>query len=139
MCQVQSKFKRQLHQNVEVSLKNSFLQSSKANGSHRKTVMVYIHGGSFTSGSGSGVLYGPDFLLSQDNIVVTIQYRLGVFGFVNLGHSEYTGNMGLKDQQLALKWIHQNIEKFSGNPNEVLIFGESAGKFTTLKTQYISW
>lgn len=69
-----------------------------------------------------------DFLISQDNIVVKIQYRLGVFGFLNFGNDEYTGNMGLKDQQMALKWVHDNIENFSGNKNEVLLFGQSAGE-----------
>lgn len=71
--------------------------------------------------------FGPDFLLSEDNIVVTMQYRVGIFGFLNLGFGEYTGNMGLKDQQLALKWVYENIESFSGNKDEILLFGESAG------------
>lgn len=48
---------------------------------------------------------------------------------MSLGFGEYTGNMGLKDQQMALRWVHQNIEYFNGNKDEVLIFGESAGKF----------
>lgn len=94
----------------------------------QKTVLAWIHGGGFRNGYSTDALYGPDFLLSQDNIVVTIQYRLGIFGFLNLGSDEYSGNMGLKDQQLALKWIHGNIENFSGKKNEILLFGESAGK-----------
>lgn len=97
-------------------------------GASRKTVLVYIHGGGFANGDSRNLTYGVDFLLSQDNIVVKIQYRLGIFGFMNLGDDEYTGNMGLKDQQMALKWIHENIENFSGNSNEILIFGQSAGK-----------
>lgn len=79
-------------------------------------------------GYGQDDFYGPDFLLSYDNIVVTIQYRLGIFGFLNLNYGEYTGNMALKDQQLALKWIYENIEQFSGNRQEILVFGQSAGK-----------
>lgn len=77
--------------------------------------------------------FGPDFLLSEDNIVVTVQYRVGIFGFLNLGFGEYTGNMGLKDQQLALKWVYENIESFSGNKDEILLFGESAGKYHASK------
>lgn len=91
--------------------------------------MVWVPGGGFTEGHNTVHFYGPDFLLSQDNIVVSIKYRVGIFGFMNLGFGEYTGNMGLKDQQLAFKWIYENIENFSGNQNEILIFGESAGKF----------
>ncbi|XP_031623525.1 esterase B1-like [Contarinia nasturtii] len=96
-------------------------------GSEKKTVMVYIHGGGFTEGTATDLLYGPDFLIEVDNIFVTLNYRLGIFGFMNLGFGEYTGNMGLKDQQVALKWIYENIEYFSGNKNEILLFGESAG------------
>lgn len=73
-------------------------------------------------------MYGPDFLLSEDSIVVTLNYRLGIFGFLNLDFGVYTGNMGLKDQQLALKWIYDNIENFSGKKDEILLFGESAGE-----------
>lgn len=98
-----------------------------AGSSKNKTVLVYIHGGGFRRGGADYLFYGPDFLLSQNNILVTISYRLGIFGFLNLGFGEYTGNMGLKDQQLAMKWIYENIEQFSGNKDEILLFGESAG------------
>ncbi|XP_055312128.1 esterase B1-like [Sitodiplosis mosellana] len=98
-----------------------------AGGAMRKTVLIFIYGGAFTEGSSHDMMYGPDFLIDEDNIVVTFNYRLGIFGFMNLGFGEYTGNMGLKDQQVALKWIYENIEHFSGNKDEILIFGESAG------------
>lgn len=101
-----------------------------------KTVLVWIHGGAFTEGSANDVLYGPDFLIDQDNIVVTIGYRVGIFGFLNLGFGEYTGNMGLKDQQTALKWIHENIEHFSGNKDEILLFGESAGMVISFSNSF---
>ena len=97
-------------------------------GTERKTVLLWIYGGGFTSGDAGEFLFGPDFLLSEDNIVVTVHYRIGIFGFLNLASGEYTGNMGLKDQQLAVKWVYENIEAFSGNRNEILLFGESAGK-----------
>lgn len=99
----------------------------KAAGSKSKTVLVWIYGGGFTEGDYTDAFYGPDFFLMEDVILVTIQFRVGIFGFLSLNNSEYSGNMGLKDQQLALKWIHENIENFSGNRNEVLIFGESTG------------
>lgn len=95
-------------------------------------VMVHIHGGGYNVGSGdSGFNLGPDFLLEQRVIVATLNYRLGVFGFLSLGTPEYSGNMGLKDQQLALKWIHSNIEHFSGDSNRITLFGLSAGGTST--------
>ncbi|XP_031639929.1 esterase B1-like [Contarinia nasturtii] len=96
-------------------------------GAAKKTVLVYFYGGAFTEGSGHSNTYGPDFLIHPDNIVVTLNYRTGIFGFMNLGFGEYTGNMGLKDQQLAMKWIYENIEHFSGKKDEILLFGQSAG------------
>ncbi|KAJ6641686.1 Thimet oligopeptidase [Pseudolycoriella hygida] len=93
----------------------------------KRAVMFYIHGGGFTEGSGNDDLYGPDFLINEDVVVVTHNYRLGVLGFTSLGTSEYSGNMGLKDQNLALKWVKQNIEHFGGDPNRITIFGHSAG------------
>lgn len=103
-------------------------KSKPADGVSRKTVLVYFYGGGFNTGGANDTFYGPDFLISRDNILVTIAYRVAIFGFLHLNSTEYTGNMGLKDQQLALKWIHQNIDQFSGNKNEILIFGQSAGR-----------
>lgn len=103
-----------------------------AGGAEKKTVLVWLHGGFFIGGEPTDLVYGPDFLISADNIFITVHYRLGIFGFLNLGFGEYTGNMGLKDQQLALEWIHENIENFSGNKNEVLLFGVSAGKIDSI-------
>lgn len=90
-------------------------------------VMVWIHGGGFTSGSGSSELHGPDYLMEQDVVLVTINYRLGVLGFLCLDHEEVPGNAGLKDQTMALRWVQKNIIKFGGDPNNVTIFGVSAG------------
>ncbi|XP_015605144.1 esterase FE4 isoform X2 [Cephus cinctus] len=92
-----------------------------------KPVMVWIHGGGFSTGSGNDDLYGPDYLVKSDIILVTINYRLGAFGFLNLDHEVAPGNQGLKDQVQALVWIRDNIESFGGDPNNVTIFGESAG------------
>ncbi|MEL7564833.1 MAG: carboxylesterase/lipase family protein [Dehalobacterium sp.] len=99
----------------------------------RRPVMVWIHGGSFMYGSGSSRLYdGKSFAEQGDVVVVTLNYRLGVFGFLHLsdiGGEAYrgSGNCGLLDQVAALKWVKDNIEAFGGDPNNVTIFGESAG------------
>jgi para-nitrobenzyl esterase len=92
-------------------------------------VMVFIHGGAFWGGAGSQ--YDGSLFASQGVVVVTIDYRLGVLGF--LGDSDFkrlyntTGNFGFLDQVQALKWVQQNIAAFGGNPKRVTIFGESAG------------
>ncbi|KAF4519262.1 hypothetical protein B566_EDAN002151 [Ephemera danica] len=91
------------------------------------SVMVWIHGGAFYSGSGKTDMYGPNFLLDHDTVLVTINYRLAIFGFLSLGTTEAPGNYGMKDQVAALRWVQQNIARFGGNPNCVTIFGESAG------------
>ncbi|WAQ93500.1 EST2E-like protein [Mya arenaria] len=101
-------------------------------------VMVWIHGGGFNIGSG-GETPGPVFAGHNNVIVVTINYRLGVFGFLSLGDERAKGNMGLLDQHLALKWIHNNIDSFGGDPNRVTIFGESAGGMSVhLQTMFPS-
>ena len=94
-------------------------------------VMVWIHGGAFETGSGNS--YDPTGLVDEGVVVVTINYRLGVLGF--LSHPDlaaedpdgYSGSWGLLDQQLALQWVQDNIFEFGGNTDNVTIFGESAG------------
>ncbi|GAB1865508.1 Esterase FE4 [Camponotus japonicus] len=93
----------------------------------RKAVMVWFHGGGFNSGLGDDLFYGPDFLIEQDVILVTLNYRLGPIGFLNTGDKNALGNAGLKDQVMALKWVKDNIHYFGGCPNRVTIFGEDAG------------
>jgi para-nitrobenzyl esterase len=96
-------------------------------------VMFWIHGGANHGGSGTGDLYNEGTLPSHGVVVVTINYRLGVFGF--LAHPELTresphhasGNYGLMDQILALHWVRDNIAAFGGDPNNVTVFGQSAG------------
>ncbi|XP_021201298.3 esterase FE4 isoform X1 [Helicoverpa armigera] len=90
-------------------------------------VMVWIHGGGFYTGSGDSDFYGPEFFMAHDVILVTINYRLEVLGFLCLDTEEVPGNAGLKDQVLALKWVKQNIAAFGGDPNNITIFGCSAG------------
>ncbi|XP_031560539.1 acetylcholinesterase-like [Actinia tenebrosa] len=100
---------------------NVFSPDSRASYS----VMVYIHGGGFMLGSS---ILSPGFQLALKGVVVvTIQYRLGPFGFMSSGDSEAPGNIGLLDQVQALRWVRENIEDFYGNPHEVTLFGLSAG------------
>ena len=97
----------------------------------RKPVMVWIHGGANWAGSGSGYLNSP--IVQRGVVLVTVQYRLGVFGF--LSHPALTaeskqkssGNYALLDQIAALQWVKANIAKLGGDPNNVTIFGHSAG------------
>ncbi|MCJ7743252.1 MAG: carboxylesterase family protein, partial [Dehalococcoidales bacterium] len=99
----------------------------------RRPVMVWIHGGGFTSGSGSSLAYNGRILSTRGNtVIVTINYRLGALGFLNLsevtgGKIPATGNEGLLDQAFALEWVRDNIAAFGGDPDNVTIFGESAG------------
>ncbi|MFY9918543.1 MAG: carboxylesterase family protein [Mycobacterium sp.] len=94
-----------------------------------RPVMVWIHGGSFTGGSGK--IYDAKWLVSRgDIIVVTINYRLGTLGFLAhpaLGPPGDVGNYGLQDQQAALRWVRDNIANFGGDPERVTVAGESAG------------
>lgn len=88
-------------------------------------VLVFIHGGAYYFGSGQW--FGPEFLMNENLIVVTFNYRLGPFGFLALESPEYSGNAGLKDQLLALQWVHQNIYRFGGDNARITLFGHSAG------------
>ncbi|XP_071559330.1 esterase FE4 [Temnothorax nylanderi] len=92
-----------------------------------KAVMVWFHGGNFNHGLGDDVFFGPDFLVEQDVVLVTLNYRLGAIGFLNTRDKSAPGNAGLKDQVMALKWVKDNIHYFGGCPNRVTIFGEDAG------------
>jgi para-nitrobenzyl esterase len=98
-------------------------------------VMVWIHGGGFAAGAGSEPRYTNSALVSKKVVLVTINYRLGVFGFfanedlLNEGHG-HAGNYGLMDMAAALRWVHANIAEFGGDPTNVTIFGESAGSFS---------
>ena len=88
-------------------------------------VMVYIHGGGYEVGT--PVVSPGDIIPLWEVVLVTIQYRLGPFGFVTTGDSVAPGNYGMLDQIEALKWVQENIKDFGGNPSSVTIFGESAG------------
>ncbi len=104
--------------------------------SKARPVMVWIHGGSFTSGSGEQSVYLDSTLPMQGDVVlVTINYRLGVLGFVDFSRIAETSpchsNVGLRDMLAALTWVKNNIHAFGGDPNNVCVFGESAGAMGT--------
>ncbi|MGH9089847.1 MAG: carboxylesterase/lipase family protein [Acidimicrobiales bacterium] len=117
----------------------------------RRPVMVWIHGGGFTSGTGASILYrGADLALHGDVVVVTVNYRLGALGFLahpalawdggtagawdggtagggDGGTAATAGNWGLLDQVAALRWVREHAAAFGGDPGNVTVFGESAG------------
>ncbi|KAE8622295.1 hypothetical protein XENTR_v10005182 [Xenopus tropicalis] len=93
---------------------------------NKKPVMVYIHGGSYMEGTGN--MIDGSILASHGNvIVITVNYRLGVLGFLSTGDQAAKGNYGLLDQIQALRWIEENIGAFGGDPKRVTIFGSGAG------------
>jgi para-nitrobenzyl esterase len=106
----------------------------------RRPVMFYIHGGAYSNGSGSSPLYdGVRLCKRGDVVVVTVNHRLNAFGYLylaRLGGEEFadSGNAGQLDLILALKWVRDNIAEFGGDPNRVLVFGQSGGgaKIATL-------
>ena len=106
-----------------------------ADKSEKKPVMVWIHGGGFTQGTTINPLYdGTNFIRDNgDVILVSITYRLGGLGFIHLSHlpdgKDYpdSQNLGILDQMMGLKWVHENIAAFGGDPDNVTVFGESAG------------
>lgn len=99
----------------------------------KKPVMVFIHGGANVSGGTTDPLYdGEKFVENNDVVMVSFNYRLGPFGFLDLsdfGGEEFENsrNLGVLDQIVALKWINENIESFGGDPENITVFGESAG------------
>lgn len=105
-------------------------------------VYFWIYGGRFEAGSGDVVTYDGSGLASKDIVVVTMNYRVGPFGFFahpelssESGHNS-SGNYGLLDQQFALRWVQENIAQFGGNPNQVTVGGQSAGSSSSLDMMF---
>ena len=99
----------------------------------RRPVLVWIHGGAFLVGSGSGLIYNGSHLAEAgDAVVVTLNYRLGALGYAHLGSIfgegfEESTNLGVRDQIAALEWVRDHIARFGGDPENVTVFGQSAG------------
>jgi para-nitrobenzyl esterase len=110
--------------------------TSAKSGNEKLPVMVYFYGGGFQAGDGSEYRYDGEALAQKGIVTVTVNYRLGIFGF--MAHPELSkesphhssGNYGLMDQHAALLWVHKNIAAFGGDPNKVTIAGESAGSMS---------
>ncbi|XP_012215172.1 juvenile hormone esterase-like [Linepithema humile] len=119
------KFSRQIIGNEDCLYLNVY--TTNIDPEKKQPVMVWVHGGGFYIGSGDATSFGPDYIVKKEVVLVTLNYRLGVLGFLNLYDKVATGNQGLKDVVMALQWIQKNISNFGGDPRNVTIFGESAG------------
>jgi acetyl esterase/lipase len=105
-----------------------YLPNGNVTSDKKKAVMVWIHGGAFTSGAGSDTTFDGSALASRGDVVaVTINYRLSTLGFLAVENTTATGNQGLRDQNTALDWLMAHIEDFGGDKNRITIFGQSAG------------
>ncbi|XP_057326290.1 juvenile hormone esterase-like isoform X2 [Microplitis mediator] len=119
--------------NLNVYTPKTYFSSNCDNASNRSSsagllpVMVWIFGGAFYRGDIKMSYNGPDYFIENDVVVVALNYRLGLLGYLSLDLLEATGNAGLKDQVLALKWVQKNIKKFGGDPDNVTFFGLSSG------------
>jgi len=107
--------------------------TAEVNTTRKRPVLVYLHGGEYSHGSGSPSLYdGTALCGAGDVVVVTLNHRLNAFGHLYLGRqagTEYaaSGNVGILDIVLALEWLHHNIAAFGGDPDNVTVFGQSGG------------
>ncbi|XP_074652117.1 neuroligin-2-like [Tubulanus polymorphus] len=94
-------------------------------------VIIFIHGGDFTVG-GSAIIDGRFISANNDIVFVTLNYRLGIFGFLSTDDLNSEGNYGLYDQQLAIKWVKDNVQAFGGNPKSITVMGNAAGSISAI-------
>lgn len=111
-----------LHLSIYTPLTNTTNAAASSKG---RPVMVFIHGGSYNSGE--AVLYQPTRLMQRDVVVVVVQYRLGILGFLCANSADAPGNQGLHDQYQGIKWVSEHIQNFGGDPSLVTLAGQSAG------------
>ncbi|KAH7932691.1 hypothetical protein HPB49_001143 [Dermacentor silvarum] len=111
---------------------NVWVPQSTENTTSGRPVLVWIHGGGLTFGTANQAIYNGSVVAAlTDMLVVSMNYRLGILGFMNANSPEAPGNVGYMDQNLALKWVHRNIRCFGGDRKRVTLFGESAGSTST--------
>ncbi|CAH1968413.1 unnamed protein product [Acanthoscelides obtectus] len=106
---------------------NVYTPVNPKNTTKRLPVFFWIHGGAFVYGGGGYLMQNPAYFMDEDVVVVTTNYRLGILGFLSTEDSVIPANLGLKDQRLALGWTYANIDRFGGDPKNIVIGGESAG------------
>uniref|UniRef100_A0A0N4ZAR0 Carboxylic ester hydrolase n=1 Tax=Parastrongyloides trichosuri TaxID=131310 RepID=A0A0N4ZAR0_PARTI len=108
---------------------NMWVPDKNISNDKNMSTIIFLHGGSFATGSGSLDIYNGSILATKENvIVITLNYRVGPLGFAYFGEdTDAKGNAGLLDQQEGLKWIYENIKYFGGNSSNITLFGSSAG------------
>ncbi|XP_052792727.1 cholinesterase 1-like isoform X2 [Mya arenaria] len=100
----------------------------RTNSINPSPTLFWIYGGSYVYGSATLDIYDGRYLAAKESVIVaTVQYRMGVQGFLYTGTDDAPGNMGILDQQIALMWLHDNIDGFGGDGSNITLFGESAG------------
>ncbi|XP_045181194.2 juvenile hormone esterase-like [Mercenaria mercenaria] len=119
-------------QNEDCLYLNVYVPERTADSTSGHAVMVWVYGGGFQEGGASQYDFST-LSLAGNIIVVTINYRVGVFGFLSTGDDNAHGNYGLWDQHLAFKWVHDNIEDFGGDTQRITIAGESAGAMSVIQ------
>ncbi|KAK7060839.1 hypothetical protein VNI00_000572 [Paramarasmius palmivorus] len=110
-----------------------YIPSKTSKPSELKPVLVWIHGGGNFYGLGSDATFdGGPFVSRTDTVIVTFNYRLNIFGFLSLNDGVLSGNYGFADKVAALQWVHDNIAAFGGDPENVTVFGQSAGGWSVI-------
>ncbi|CAG2103293.1 unnamed protein product, partial [Medioppia subpectinata] len=115
-----------LKQSEDCLVLNIWTPNTVQNTSEPKAVMLWLYGGGLNGGTIFGA-YNGSYLASHDVVIVTVNYRLGKYGFLYGGDETAPGNVGLWDQVQALKWVRENIGAFGGDKSKITVFGESAG------------
>ncbi|UYV78352.1 BCHE [Cordylochernes scorpioides] len=128
---LQRNFTAKYHANKNMSEDCLYLNIWTPSQRSNMSVLIFIYGGAFEYGSTDELMNNPQYLAARtDMVIVTMNYRVGSFGFLNLDMEESDGNLGFKDQILSFKWVKKNIRAFRGNPNSVTLYGLSAGSMS---------